>query len=136
MVAMATSDAVAETGWSPPGRPPISTAPSGERLAAITLMSSPLLPLARAGRHRRSRERRTTALAEIMNGYYRAELIRGPARQQPWKTVEDVELPRSAGCTGTTPPPARGYLSDRPQTEYEQAFYAAHRDDRTTVNIP
>jgi putative transposase len=32
------------------------------------------------------------ALAETVNGYYKAELIRGPARRQPWKTVEDVEL--------------------------------------------
>ncbi len=30
----------------------------------------------------------------LSNGYYKAELIRGPARSQkgPWKTVEDVEL--------------------------------------------
>ena len=28
-----------------------------------------------------------------MNGYYKAELIRGPARDgRPWKTVDDVEL--------------------------------------------
>ena len=32
------------------------------------------------------------ALAETVNGYYKAELIRGPARTRPWKTVEDVEL--------------------------------------------
>jgi putative transposase len=32
------------------------------------------------------------ALAETVNGYYQAELIRGPTRRQPWKTVEDVEL--------------------------------------------
>ena len=33
------------------------------------------------------------ALAETVNGYYKAELIRGPAREgRPWKTVEDVEL--------------------------------------------
>lgn len=32
------------------------------------------------------------ALAETVNGYYKAELIYGPARPGPWKTVEDVEL--------------------------------------------
>ncbi|GGE73738.1 hypothetical protein GCM10011401_21200 [Nesterenkonia cremea] len=34
------------------------------------------------------------ALAETVNGYYKAELIRGPVRTHrgPWKTVEDVEL--------------------------------------------
>ena len=29
---------------------------------------------------------------ETVNGYYKAELIYGPARSGPWKTVEDVEL--------------------------------------------
>ncbi len=43
------------------------------------------------------------ALAETVNGYYKAELIRGPAREgRAWKTVEDVELAASAGSTGTT----------------------------------
>src|SRR5690606_26203508 len=32
------------------------------------------------------------ALAETVNGYYKTELVRGPARQRPWKTVEDLEL--------------------------------------------
>jgi putative transposase len=32
------------------------------------------------------------ALAETVNGYYKSELIYGPARTSPWKTVEDVEL--------------------------------------------
>ena len=27
-----------------------------------------------------------------MNGYYKSELIYGPARSVPWKTTEDVEL--------------------------------------------
>lgn len=29
---------------------------------------------------------------ETVNGYYKAELIYGPVRTRPWKTVEDVEL--------------------------------------------
>jgi transposase InsO family protein len=29
-----------------------------------------------------------------------------------------------------------GYLDDRPPAEYEQAFYAAHRDDQQPVDIP
>jgi transposase InsO family protein len=32
------------------------------------------------------------ALAETVNGYYKSELIHGPARPGPWRTVEDVEL--------------------------------------------
>ena len=43
------------------------------------------------------------ALAETVNGYYKTELIYGPARTGPWKTVEDVELATLGWCTGTTP---------------------------------
>ncbi|BCO56964.1 putative transposase for insertion sequence element IS986/IS6110 [Mycobacterium intracellulare] len=32
------------------------------------------------------------ALAETVNGYYKTELIYGPTRTGPWKTVDDVEL--------------------------------------------
>lgn len=32
------------------------------------------------------------ALAETVNGYYMTELVRGPARPGPWRTVEDLEL--------------------------------------------
>ena len=37
------------------------------------------------------------ALAETVNGYYKTELVRGPARPGPWKTVEDLEL-ATLGC--------------------------------------
>ena len=50
------------------------------------------------------------ALAETVNGYYKTELIYGPARTGPWKTVEDVELAtlgwvhwhNTTGCTATS----------------------------------
>jgi transposase InsO family protein len=43
------------------------------------------------------------ALAETVNGYYQAELIRGSARPRPWRTVDEVSRsPPSAGSTGTT----------------------------------
>jgi putative transposase len=42
------------------------------------------------------------ALAETVNGYYKAELVRGPARPGPWKTVEDLELATLGWSTGTT----------------------------------
>jgi transposase InsO family protein len=32
------------------------------------------------------------ALAETVNGYYKTELVRGPARPGLWRTVEDLEL--------------------------------------------
>ena len=59
-------------------------------------------------------------LAETVNGYYKAELIRGPARPGPWRTVEDVELAtlgwvhwhNTSGCTATSttyrPPNSKG----------------------------
>jgi putative transposase len=76
------------------------------------------------------------ALAETVNGYYKAELIRGPARQQPWKTVEDVELATLGWVTWHNTRRLRSYLSDQPPAEYEQVFYAAHRNDHHTVEIP
>jgi putative transposase len=76
------------------------------------------------------------ALAETVNGYYKAELIRGPARTGPWKTVEDVELATLGWVHWHNTRRLHSYLGDRPPAEYEQAFYAAHRDDQQTVEIP
>ena len=35
---------------------------------------------------------RNNALAETVNGYYKAELIRGPTHPGPWKSIDEVEL--------------------------------------------
>jgi transposase InsO family protein len=32
------------------------------------------------------------ALAETVNGYYKAELVRGPDQPGPWKNIEELEL--------------------------------------------
>lgn len=76
------------------------------------------------------------ALAETVNGYYKAELIRGPVRHGPWKSVEDVELATLGWVHWHNHQRLHGYLGDRPPIEYEQAFYAAHRDDQQKVGIP
>lgn len=76
------------------------------------------------------------ALAETVNGYYKAELIRGPARSGPWKTVDDVELATLGWVHWHNHQRLHGYLDDRPPDEYEQAFYAAHRADQQPVGIP
>ena len=76
------------------------------------------------------------ALAETVNGYYKAELIRGPARRQPWKTVEDVELATLGWVHWRNTTRLHGYLDDRPPAEYEHTFYAAQRDDLETVETP
>lgn len=42
------------------------------------------------------------ALAETVNGYYKAELVRGPAKSGPWKRSMISNSRHWDGCTGTT----------------------------------
>ena len=72
------------------------------------------------------------ALAETVNGYYKAELIRGPARTGPWKSVEDVEIATLGWVHWHNTARLHGYLRDVPPTEFEAAFYAASRRGRPT----
>lgn len=76
------------------------------------------------------------ALAETVNGYYKAELIRGPARPGPWKSVEDVELATLGWVHWHNTTRLHGYLGDVPPLEYEAAFYAATGTDHTEVDFP
>jgi putative transposase len=76
------------------------------------------------------------ALAETVNGYYKAELIRGPARTEPWRTVEDVELATLGWVHWHNTQRLHGYLGDIPPTEFETAFYANHGSDQQLVAIP
>jgi len=75
------------------------------------------------------------ALAETVNGYYKAELIYGPARTGPWKTVEDVELATLGWVHWHNTSRLHGYLSDLPPAEFEAAFYATKRTDQPLVEI-
>ena len=77
------------------------------------------------------------ALAETVNGYFKAELIRGPAREgRPWKTVEDVELATLSWVHWHNHDRLHGYLGDVPPAEFEQAlFYATKRTDQPLVEI-
>ena len=77
------------------------------------------------------------ALAETTNGYYKAELIRGPIREElgPWKSVEDVELATLGWVHWHNTNRLHGYLGDLPPAEYEHAYYAAQRTDRPLVGI-
>ncbi len=77
------------------------------------------------------------ALAETVNGYYKAELIRGPARSQkgPWKTVEDVELATLGWVHWHNTARLHGYLEDRPAVEFEQLFYAETTGANQLVEI-
>jgi putative transposase len=75
------------------------------------------------------------ALAETVNGYYKAELIRGPARQHPWRTVEDVELATLSWVHWHNNQRLHGYLNHVPPTEYEEAFYATQQNGQALVDI-
>ena len=72
------------------------------------------------------------ALAETVNGYYKSELIYGPARTGPWKTVEDVELATLSWVHWHNTSRLHGYL---PPAEFEALFYATERNDQTPVEI-
>ena len=75
------------------------------------------------------------ALAESVNGYYKAELIRGPARRGPWKTVEDVELATLGWVFWHNTSRLHSNLGDLPPSEYEQSYYAAQQSDPEDIGI-
>ncbi len=75
------------------------------------------------------------ALAETGNGYYKAELIYGPARSRPWKTVEDVELATLSWVHWHNTSRLHSYLGDIPPAEFEAAFYDAYRTDQPLIGI-
>ena len=76
------------------------------------------------------------ALAETVNGYYKAELIRGPAREgRPWKSVEEVELATLSWVHWHNHERLHGYLDDVPPAEFEETFYAQTRTDQPLVGI-
>jgi len=57
------------------------------------------------------------ALAETVDGYYKVELIYGPARSRPWKTVEDVDLATLGWVHWHNTARLHGYLDDLPPAE-------------------
>jgi putative transposase len=75
------------------------------------------------------------ALAETVNGYYKSELIYGPTRTGPWKTVEDVELATLSWVHWHNTSRLHGYLADLPPAEFEAIFYATERTDQALVEI-
>ncbi|ASL18862.1 transposase [Mycobacterium intracellulare subsp. chimaera] len=75
------------------------------------------------------------ALAETVNGYYKSELIYGPTRTGPCKTVEDVELATLGWVHWHNTRRLHGYLGDIPPAEFEATFYDAQRNDHTLVEI-
>ena len=73
------------------------------------------------------------ALAETVNGLYKAELIRGPSRPGPWKTIEDVELATLSWVHWHNTGRLHSHCGDVPPAEFEAAFYAAQQPDPAGV---
>ena len=97
----------------------------GERLAEIGAAPS----IGRVG------DSYDNALAETVNGLYKTELVYGPARGGPWKTVEDLELATLGWVHWHNTNRLHGYLGDLPPAEYEAIFYATNRTDQALVEI-
>lgn len=75
------------------------------------------------------------ALAETVNGYYKTELIRGPARRGPWKTVEQVELATLGWVHWHNTQRLHGYLDDRPPAEFEALHADRQQPDPGVLTI-
>ena len=75
------------------------------------------------------------ALAESVNGYYKTELVRGPAKKGPWKTIDDLELATLGWVHWHNTQRLHGYLGDVPPAEFEAAFYAGVTSAKELVEI-
>jgi putative transposase len=67
------------------------------------------------------------ALAEAVNGLYKAELIR---RQGPWRTVEQVELATLAWVQWWNQRRLHGAIGDIPPAEHEAIYYRRHQPSK------
>ena len=81
------------------------------------------------------------ALAETVNGYYKAELVRGPDHPGPWKSVEELELATLGWVHWHNQDRLHGFIGDVPPAEFEETFYAEHRQakalaENTTLGSP
>lgn len=70
-----------------------------------------------------------------MNGYYKAELVRGPAKTRPWKTIDDLELATLGWVHWHNTQRLHGYLGDVPPAEFEHTFYAGVTSAKELVEI-
>lgn len=61
------------------------------------------------------------ALAETVNGLFKAELIR---RHAPWRTIESVELPTLSWVDWWNHRRLHGACNDTPPAEFEILYYA------------
>jgi putative transposase len=71
----------------------------------------------------------TTLWPRPSTANYKSELVYGPARSGPWKTVGDVEVATLGWVHWHNTGRLHGYLGDIPPAEFEAAFY----DNRTVA---
>lgn len=76
------------------------------------------------------------ALAETVNGYYKAELIRGPAHTGPWKTVEEVELATLGWVHWHNTQRLHSYRGGLPPVEYEALHTVGLDPDPGVLPVP
>jgi putative transposase len=67
------------------------------------------------------------ALAEAVNGLYKAELI---GRQGPWRTAEQVELATLAWVGWWNQRRLHGAIGDIPPAEHEAIYYRQHQEPK------
>ncbi len=67
------------------------------------------------------------ALAETVNGYYKAELVRGPEHPGPWKTIEELELATLGWVHWHNNECLHSFIGDVPPAEFDETFYAENR---------
>ena len=67
------------------------------------------------------------ALAETVNGYCKAELVRGPEHPEPWETVEELELATLGWVRWLDNERLLGCIGDVLPAEFEKTFNAQNR---------
>ena len=75
------------------------------------------------------------ALAETVNGYYKAELLRGPELPGPWKSVEELELASLGWVHWHNNERLHGFIGDVPPAEFEETFYAEQSQEDVLAEI-
>ena len=73
------------------------------------------------------------ALAETVNGLYKAECVYGPDAPRPWADVDEVELATLSWVHWFNEHRLHSHCGHVPPAEFEAAFYAAQQPDPITV---
>ena len=75
------------------------------------------------------------AMAESVNGYYKTELIRGPAHRGPWKSIQDVELATLGWVHWHNHDGLHSDPKEQSPAEYEASFYATKQPHKELMEI-